>query len=118
MPDAVPPEAIARIRAASAATGVALAALSGTYNMAHPDPAVRADGLRRLGVVIAAAAALAIPLVTLCTGTRHPEDQWAITRTTPTPRPGPTWRRRSPRRWTSPSATASISASSPSRPTS
>ena len=77
MPDAVPPEAIARIRAASASTGVALAALSGTYNMAHPDPAVRADGLRRLGVVIAAAAALAVPLVTLCTGTRDPEDQWA-----------------------------------------
>ncbi|TIS16935.1 MAG: sugar phosphate isomerase/epimerase, partial [Mesorhizobium sp.] len=35
------------------------------------------DGLRRLGVVIEAAARLSIPLVTLCTGTRNAEDQWA-----------------------------------------
>lgn len=77
MPDAVVPETIAAIAAASRATGVRLAALSGTYNMAHPHDAVRADGLRRLAVVIEAAAALSIPLVTLCTGTRHPDDQWA-----------------------------------------
>jgi sugar phosphate isomerase/epimerase len=76
MPDAVSPEALAAIRAASERAGVTLAALSGTYNMAHPDPAVRETGRRRLGVVIAAAAALGIPLVTLCTGTRDPEDQW------------------------------------------
>ena len=29
--------------------GLRMAAVSGTYNMAHPDPDVRADGLRRLG---------------------------------------------------------------------
>ena len=77
MPDAVPPEALARVRAAAASTGVTLAALSGTYNMAHPDPGVRANGLRQLEVVMEAAAALAVPLVTLCTGTRNAEDQWA-----------------------------------------
>jgi sugar phosphate isomerase/epimerase len=76
MPESVPPEAIARIRAATAATGVTLASLSGTYNMAHPDPGVRADGRRRLAVAIEAAADLAIPLVSLCTGTRDPDDQW------------------------------------------
>ncbi|MBB3997874.1 sugar phosphate isomerase/epimerase family protein [Aureimonas pseudogalii] len=77
MPDAVPADVIAGIGAASASTGVSLAALSGTYNMAHPDPAVRDDGLHRLAVVLGAARALDIPLVTLCTGTRHPTDQWA-----------------------------------------
>ena len=77
MPDAVAPETISAIAAASRDSGVRLAALSGTYNMAHPDEAVRADGLRRLAVVIEAAADLSIPLVTLCTGTRHPDDQWA-----------------------------------------
>ncbi|RUU48259.1 sugar phosphate isomerase/epimerase [Mesorhizobium sp. M6A.T.Ca.TU.002.02.2.1] len=77
MPDAVPDDAISAIAAASNACGVALVALSGTYNMAHPDRTVRDDGLRRLGVIIEAAADLSVPLVTLCTGTRNADDQWA-----------------------------------------
>jgi sugar phosphate isomerase/epimerase len=76
MPDAVPDETIAAIADAARGTGITLCALSGTYNMAHPEKAVRDDGLRRLGTVIEAAAALSIPLVTLCTGTRDPDDQW------------------------------------------
>ena len=62
--------------AAAKASGVAIVALSGTYNMIHPDPTVRADGLRRLGVMLAAARKLEVGLVTLCTGTRDAEDQW------------------------------------------
>jgi sugar phosphate isomerase/epimerase len=77
MPDAVPDTAILDIRAAARSSGVSLAALSGTYNMAHPDKAVRDDGLRRLAVVVKTAAALGIPLVTLCTGSRNAADQWA-----------------------------------------
>ncbi|UVC08589.1 sugar phosphate isomerase/epimerase [Rhizobium sp. TH2] len=77
MPDAVPPETIAAIRKASIATGVSLCALSGTYNMAHPDKIVRDTGLRQLRTVIETAAALNIPLVTLCTGSRNAKDQWA-----------------------------------------
>ena len=77
MPDAVPPETIAAIRQASISSGVSLCALSGTYNMAHPDKLVRDTGLRQLRTVIETAAALGIPLVTLCTGTRNTEDQWA-----------------------------------------
>lgn len=77
MPDAVPDDAIRAIAGASKGSGVALVALSGTYNMAHPDRAVRDDGLRRLAVVIEAAARLSTPLVTLCTGTRNRDDQWA-----------------------------------------
>jgi sugar phosphate isomerase/epimerase len=77
MPDAVPANAIAYMRAAAQSSGVSLAALSGTYNMAHPDKAVRDKGLRRLAVVIETASALDIPLVTLCTGSRNAADQWA-----------------------------------------
>jgi len=77
MPDDVPAEAIQAIDDAVDASGVGLVALSGTYNMAHPDRAVRDDGLRRLAVVIEAAAKLSTPLVTLCTGTRNAQDQWA-----------------------------------------
>lgn len=76
MPDAVPERTLDAIRAARDATGVALVALSGTYNMIHPDVAERERGHERLEAVVAAAAALGIPLVTLCTGTRDPDDQW------------------------------------------
>jgi sugar phosphate isomerase/epimerase len=76
MPDELPPGAAAGIAAASARTGVTIAALSGTYNMIHPDPAVRAQGLRRLEVLLSEARAMGTSLVTLCTGTRDPEDQW------------------------------------------
>ncbi|MDX8500530.1 sugar phosphate isomerase/epimerase [Mesorhizobium sp. VK4C] len=77
MPDAVPDEAIRAIDAAAKTSGIGLAALSGTYNMAHPDSRVRDDGLHRLAIIIETAARLSIPLATLCTGTRNAEDQWA-----------------------------------------
>lgn len=77
MPDGVSPEVISAIATASRATGIPLAAVSGTYNMAHPDKSVRDKGLQQLRVVIEAAAALGIAMVTLCTGTRNAEDQWA-----------------------------------------
>lgn len=76
MPDALTQDQIAAVADASAASGVAIAAVSGTYNMIHPDPAVRAQGLRRLGVLIDAAAAMGTGMVTLCTGTRDAADQW------------------------------------------
>ena len=76
MPDALAPEGLAAIRQASAATGVAIAAVSGTYNMIHPDTAVRNAGLRRLGLLIENAAAMGTGMVTLCTGTCDPDDQW------------------------------------------
>jgi sugar phosphate isomerase/epimerase len=77
MPDVVPDSVVDAIRKAATESGVSLVALSGTYNMAHPDISVRETGLRQLEVVITTAAALAIPLVTLCTGTRNAADQWA-----------------------------------------
>ena len=44
----IDPGAAAEIGAAAPrATGVAIAAVSGTYNMIHPDPAVRRTGLRQ-----------------------------------------------------------------------
>jgi sugar phosphate isomerase/epimerase len=76
MPDAIPPEAPAGIAAASAETGISIAAVSGTWNMIHPDPAVRARGLARLEALAAAARPMGTRLVTLCTGTRDPLDQW------------------------------------------
>lgn len=76
MPEEISPKIISEIASASKIHGVEIAAISGTYNMAHPNSAVRSDGLRRLGVIIANAKAMGTNLVTLCTGTRDPEDQW------------------------------------------
>lgn len=76
MPDHVPAETASAVANAAAASGVALCAVSGTYNMAHPDPAVRAEGLRRLEALAGACAAMGTSVVTLCTGTRDPDDQW------------------------------------------
>lgn len=76
LPERIPDALAAHVREQSAARGLTIAAVSGTYNMAHADPAVRADGLRRLNVLIASARALGTSIVTLCTGTRDSEDQW------------------------------------------
>ena len=76
LPDAIPAELAARVRAEATGRGLEIAAVSGTCNMAHPDPAVREDGLRRLGVLVAAAPALGTRIVTLCTGTRDRTDPW------------------------------------------
>jgi sugar phosphate isomerase/epimerase len=76
MPDEIAPETIAEIAEASRETGVSIAAVSATYNMIHPDPKVRADGMRKLDVILNSARGMGTSLVTLCTGTRDAEDQW------------------------------------------
>ena len=76
LPDAVPDDLARAIAAAAARRGIAIAALSGTFNLIHPDPAARRDGLARLRRLVAAAGALGTGIVTLCTGTRDPLDPW------------------------------------------
>ena len=76
MPDRVPEGVAETVVCAASAQGVALVGLSATWNMAHPDPKVRATGLRRLDTMGPATAVLGTRLVTLCTGTRDAEDQW------------------------------------------
>ena len=76
LPDQIPAEAAAAVRAASLANNIAIAAVSGTFNLIHPDAKQRAEGLRRLGILAAAAPALGTKLITLCTGTRDPDDPW------------------------------------------
>jgi sugar phosphate isomerase/epimerase len=75
-PGKVSPEVVQRITEAAAQATIELAALSGTFNMAHPDPAVRSDGLEKFQLLCEVAARLQIPVVTLCTGTRDPVNMW------------------------------------------
>lgn len=76
LPDDLPAATAAHIRQAFAARGLQMAAVSGTFNLIHPAPATRAEGLRRLGVLAAASASLGTRVITLCTGTRDPHDMW------------------------------------------
>lgn len=76
MPLAIPETTRQVISGATTSRGIAVAGLSATYNMAHPDPAVRRDGLARLEVLAAACRHLGTSVLTLCTGTRDPDDKW------------------------------------------
>jgi sugar phosphate isomerase/epimerase len=76
MPDEIAPQTIAEIADASRETGMSIAAVSATYNMIHPEPKIRAEGLRKLEVILKSARGIGTNLVTLCTGTRDADDQW------------------------------------------
>ena len=76
LPDEIAPALADRVRMAAAGHRVALVAVSGTFNMIHPNKEVRRDGLGRLGVLAGACDRLGTSTVTLCTGTRDPENMW------------------------------------------
>ena len=74
LPDAIDPSLCDRVADAMAARGLTMAAVSGTYNMIHPEAERRRDGLRRLGVLAAACRRMGTSVVTLCTGTRDRDE--------------------------------------------
>lgn len=76
LPDPIDPELCDRICSETAARGITMAAVSGTFNMIHPDVQRREEGLRRLGVLAAACDQLGTSTITLCTGTRDPDSMW------------------------------------------
>ena len=53
-----------------------MAAISGTFNLCDPDEARLEDNLHRLEVLAAACRWLDTRIITLCTGTRDPDDMW------------------------------------------
>ena len=76
LPDEIHKGLCERIRRAFAVRGLRMAAVSGTFNMIHPDPVKRADALRRLAVLASSCRDMGTSIITLCTGTRDPEDMW------------------------------------------
>jgi sugar phosphate isomerase/epimerase len=76
MPDQISPETAQAVAGAARDSGIEITAVSGTYNMVHPDLRVREAGHARLEVLAQACAAMGTQLITLCTGTRDPDDQW------------------------------------------
>jgi sugar phosphate isomerase/epimerase len=76
LPENVSSELVQRIADAAEQAALELAALSGTFNMAHPDPTVRRAGLEKFEILCEVAGRLHIPVITLCTGTRDPVNMW------------------------------------------
>jgi sugar phosphate isomerase/epimerase len=76
MPARIDPALSAEIRGALDVRQLRMAAVSGTFNMIHPDPARRREGLARLRVLASACAGLGTEVITLSTGTRDPDDLW------------------------------------------
>ncbi len=77
IPERIEAATVAQVLACSRELGVAVAAVNGTFNAAHPDKAVRAEGVRRFTALADAALALSCRTITLCSGTRNAEDLWA-----------------------------------------
>lgn len=76
MPDDISAAVAKSVRDAGLDSGIAIAAVSATYNMVHPEVGLRKLGLKRLEVLAARGAEMGTELLTLCTGTRHATDQW------------------------------------------
>jgi sugar phosphate isomerase/epimerase len=76
LPEQLPDGVAEQVGAQAQSSGVRLAALSGTYNMIHPDPNTRASSRRGFANVVQAAQRMKAPIVTLCTGSLNPNDMW------------------------------------------
>lgn len=76
LPDYIPANLCEQIVTELHAREMHAVALSGTFNMIHPDPMARADGMKRLRVLTQAAHRMGMPIITLCTGTRDTDNMW------------------------------------------
>ena len=76
MPDRIKVENCDAIRREMSSRDITMAAVSGTFNMIHPDILSRRAGLRRLRELASACKRLGTSVITLCTGTRDTENMW------------------------------------------
>jgi sugar phosphate isomerase/epimerase len=77
LPEIVTAEIAEAVRAASAVTGVEIAAISATYNMIHPDLSKREAGRRSFVAIAERAASMGSSLLTVCSGSCNAQDQWS-----------------------------------------
>jgi sugar phosphate isomerase/epimerase len=76
MPEHISPQTARGIAGEIQKRNLAVAAVSGTFNMIHPDVEARNGGLRRLAVMAGVCGILKSSTITLCTGTRDAENMW------------------------------------------
>lgn len=76
LPERVEPAVCDQIRREMETRRITMAAVSGTFNMIHPDWETRRDGIRRLHELASGCRRLGTSVITLCTGTRDPRNMW------------------------------------------
>jgi sugar phosphate isomerase/epimerase len=76
LPDELGAALVDRVGSAMAARGIRFASIAGTYNMIDPDLGQRRRGLERLAKLAKASRRLGNRVITLCSGTRDPENMW------------------------------------------
>jgi sugar phosphate isomerase/epimerase len=76
MPDYIDPAIAKKIYKETYKRNIQIAAVSGTFNMIHPDVKERETGLKKLCALAAACDAMETCIVTLCTGSRNPDNMW------------------------------------------
>jgi sugar phosphate isomerase/epimerase len=76
LPERIEPRLAQQIGAAAASRRITIAAVSGTFNLIDPIRERREIGMRRLDQLAGACALLGTKIITLCTGTRDPNDMW------------------------------------------
>lgn len=76
LPESIDEAVIQRIQSGMTVRGLSMAAISGTFNMIHPDRTYRQENLQRLRRLASICQRLGAPLITFCTGTRDMADMW------------------------------------------
>lgn len=76
MPERIESALLQRIKKAADDNGIRIIAVNGTFNMIHPDPLVRQEGIRRFELIADACKELGANLVSICTGSRSRKGMW------------------------------------------
>jgi sugar phosphate isomerase/epimerase len=76
LPDSVDESVIASVRGACSSRAVSIAGVSATFNLIDPNITSRRTSLAKLAPLAAATRQIGCDFVTLCTGTRDPDDMW------------------------------------------
>jgi len=76
LPAHISRETADHVASMSTAAGLEIAAVSATYNMIHPDMDRRKVGRHAFETIAENAARMGTNLLTVCTGSMDPEDQW------------------------------------------
>lgn len=77
IPAVIPDTAIRAVNESAQKYGIPVCVINGTFNMAHPDAAVREEGIRRFAILCRAAKELGAGYISLCSGTRNPDHLWS-----------------------------------------
>lgn len=76
MPERFDEAAVSRIADSARAHAVSIPSVTGTFNMIDPDERARERGIRQFENHCRMAAALGIPVISLCTGSKNPKSKW------------------------------------------